>query len=155
MTAGTAVGTVISGPAATAGQREPAPGPVQGAAPEDTGHPVEDNSHAGQGSVLLDIGGDVGALVVYAPAAMDGVELEIAPAGATRGTTGAHDAHDHHYPHVAVLARPTPTGARHAAVFGSLAAGRYEVYEKLGAVARLPAEVRGGEVTQLDWAAAR
>ena len=41
----------------------------------------------GQGSVLLDIGGDVGALVVAMPASMVGVEVEIRPGppGACRG----------------------------------------------------------------------
>lgn len=43
---------------------------------------TEDNSHAGQGAVLLDIGGDVGALVVTMPASMEGVEVEIRPVGA-------------------------------------------------------------------------
>ena len=48
-----------------------------------------ENPHAGQGSVLLDIGGDVGALVVTMPPAMVGVEIEIAPLGGAgpRGTT--------------------------------------------------------------------
>jgi hypothetical protein len=36
-----------------------------------------ENSHAGQGSVVLDIGGDVGALVVTMPPELEGVEVEI------------------------------------------------------------------------------
>ena len=44
--------------------------------------PSAENPHAGQGSVLLDIGGDVGALVVTMPAEMEGVEVEIRPVGA-------------------------------------------------------------------------
>ena len=36
-----------------------------------------ENPYAGQGSVLLDIGGEVGALVVTMPAAMEGVEIEL------------------------------------------------------------------------------
>ena len=35
-----------------------------------------ENSHAGQGSVVLDIGGDVGALVVTMPAELEGVEVD-------------------------------------------------------------------------------
>jgi len=70
-----------------------------------------ENPYAGQGPVLLDIGGDVGALVVQMPAAMDGVEVELRPAGATaRQTLGVptqhpHDVHDdghddaHHHDH--------------------------------------------------------
>ena len=45
----------------------------------------EDNSHAGQGAVLLNIGGDVGALVVTMPAPMEGIEVEIRPVGAADG----------------------------------------------------------------------
>ena len=39
----------------------------------------EENPYAGQGAVLLDIGDDVGALVVIMPAALDGAEVEIRP----------------------------------------------------------------------------
>ncbi len=50
-----------------------------------------ENPYAGQGSVLLDIGGDVGALMVTMPAELDGVEVEIGPAG-----------HEHPYDHARV-----------------------------------------------------
>lgn len=40
-----------------------------------------ENPHAGQGAVVLDIGGDVGALIVSVPAQLAGTELEICPAG--------------------------------------------------------------------------
>ena len=53
----------------------------------------EDTSHAGQGAVLLNIGGDVGALVVTMPAAMEGIEVEIRPVGAADAAPDA--AHDH------------------------------------------------------------
>ncbi|MDT4907272.1 MAG: hypothetical protein QOI69_513, partial [Pseudonocardiales bacterium] len=41
-----------------------------------------ENPQAGRGMVVLDIGGDVGALVVPAPATLAGVEIEICPSGA-------------------------------------------------------------------------
>ena len=50
-----------------------------------------ENPFAGQGSVLLDIGGEVGALVVTMPAAMVDVEVEIRPED---GNQDSH-AHDH------------------------------------------------------------
>ena len=53
-----------------------------------------ENPHAGQGSVLLDIGGDVGALVVTVPPAMVGVEIEIARLGG-----GEHHDHPHEHGH--------------------------------------------------------
>ena len=56
---------------------------------------LAENPYAGQGSVLLDIGGDVGAVVLHLPAAYEGAEVayrregEEAPAThhATRTTT--------------------------------------------------------------------
>lgn len=54
---------------------------------------VEDNSHAGQGSVMLDIGGEIGALVIDATAELEGVEIEIRPTGATPFADGHPAAH--------------------------------------------------------------
>ena len=46
---------------------------------------AKENPYAGQGPVLLDIGGDVGALVVTMPARLDGVEVEIRAVGDEAG----------------------------------------------------------------------
>ena len=45
-----------------------------------------ENPFAGQGSVLLDIGGDVGALVVVMPAEMDGRRSRSDPRRAAMST---------------------------------------------------------------------
>jgi hypothetical protein len=128
--------------------------------------------------VVLDIGGDVGALVISAPAELAGAELEICPSGARettpdegagwwQGEWRAHehehghshgqDAHSHargpSWPHVAVLARPSPAGPRHAAVFPGLRAGRYDVWVRPDGASQLTVEVAGGEVTSADWSA--
>lgn len=123
-----------------------------------------ENPHAGQGPVVFDIGGDVGALVVEMPRAMLGVEVEIRPRGASgaaahqheHGTQHTHthehgDGHGHHHPHVAVVDRPTPSGWVPSLVFGELAEGCYELYEKDGGPVELTADVRGGEVTFSTW----
>jgi hypothetical protein len=118
---------------------------------------MEDNSHAGQGPVVLDIGGDVGALVILAPASMDGVEIEARPLG-WAGHTHDHD-HDHrhgpehaHLEHVAVLARPLPDGEPvYSAVFAGLAAGTYELYERPAGPVRLTVAVTGGAVADAVW----
>ncbi|GAW51613.1 MULTISPECIES: hypothetical protein [unclassified Nocardioides] len=119
-----------------------------------------ENPHAGQGSVLLDIGGDIGALVVTTPASMVGVEVEIGPEGTVFGHhhhdhDGSHDhdhGHDHgHLAHVAVVRRPVQGGEVPALVFGELSAGRYALAEKGAADVRLLVEVRGGEVTSAEW----
>lgn len=109
----------------------------------DHDHHHEENPYAGQGSVLLDIGGDVGALVVVAPDSMLGHEVEIAPAG---------EAFDRvHRPHVAVVRRPVADGEIASLVFPDLTSGRYALAPKGTTDVRLEVEVRGGEVTAAEW----
>lgn len=68
------------------------------------------------GSVVLDIGGDLGAAIVYTPANLVGLEIEIRREGTAWDGT-----------HVAVRARSVPGGEVHAALFPGLQQGRYEV----------------------------
>jgi hypothetical protein len=104
---------------------------------------VEDNAHAGTGSVLLDIGGDIGAAVVVLPAALAGREIEARPLGTEL---------PHHLPHVGVVPRPAPDGSVvHSAVFAELPAGSYELYERPEGPVRLRLSVTGGEVTEAVW----
>jgi hypothetical protein len=138
----------------------------------EQGSSVE-NPFAGQGSVLLDIGGDIGALVVTMPDGMVGTEVEIRPVGMEGSHPHGHDhehhhdhdldhdhrqGHDHdhgsgdHLAHVAVVNRPA--GDRHvpSLVFPELVAGRYELFEKGdGQHVVLRAEIDGGEVTSVTW----
>jgi hypothetical protein len=105
-------------------------------------HPGEDNSHAGQGAVLLDIGENVGALVLRTPRSLKGVEIEARPVGHTHGQLE----------HVAVLARPLPDGGHvHSAVFAGLPAGTYELYVRPRGPVRLIVSVTGGEVADAVW----
>lgn len=110
---------------------------------------MEDNSHAGHGPVVLDIGGDIGALIVTMPADLAGAEVEARPvAGAAFET---YTAHPHsHLPHVAVLARPG-LPVRHTAVFAELQDGEYQLYLRPDLPVRLTAVVRGGEVSTASW----
>jgi hypothetical protein len=96
-----------------------------------------------EGSVVLDIGGDVGAAIVHAPASLAGSEIEIRRSGAPWDGT-----------HVAVRARNTQGGEVYAALFPGLACGSYEVRvrdDARGPVARVAVE--GGRVIQarLAW----
>ncbi len=124
-----------------------------------------ENPFAGQGAVLLDIGGDVGALVVTMPAAMVDVEVEIRPEGSAgaavphwhghghgdgHGHSHGHGGH-HHHPHVAVVARPAGGTVVPSLVFPELVEGRYELYVKQTHEIHLRVEIRGGEVTTADW----
>jgi hypothetical protein len=129
-----------------------------------------ENPFAGQGSVLLDIGGDVGALVVTMPEGMVGTEVEIRPVGPDgshshghdhphdRGHSHQHSHHHHgiegeHLAHVAVVNRPVGGGHIPSLVFPELVAGRYELFEKgHGEHVMLQAAVAGGEVTSVAWA---
>jgi hypothetical protein len=114
----------------------------------EVGH---ENSHAGQGSVLLDIGGDIGALVVAMPASMLGQEIEIDgvevvhPHGHTHGHGHAHRAH------VAVVDRPVPGGTQPSLVFPELSEGSYALYPKGAHEVLLTAEITGGQVTFVEW----
>jgi len=105
-------------------------------------HPHEDNSHAGQGMVVLDIGGDVGALVVSMPESMLGEEIEV--------VTGL-EPEGHHRPHVAVVPRPMGEEVVPSLVFPELVEGSYALVPKGTDDVRLRVEVRGGEVTTAAW----
>ena len=90
------------------------------------------------GSVVLDIGGDVGAAIVVAPASLAGVEIEIRRFG--EPWAGRH---------VAVRARHLPDRTVHAAVFEALQRGSYEARIRHSDGAQPPCrfEVEGGRVT--------
>jgi len=121
-----------------------------------------ENPHAGQGSVLLDIGGDVGALVVTMPASMLDVEVEIKPVGADFDEPADHPhGHDHghghghghgRHPHVAVVARPVPGGGSvPSLVYPDLVGGSYDLYVKDTTDIVLTVEVPGGSVATAEW----
>ncbi len=72
-------------------------------------------------NLLLDIGGDTGALVVYAAADRDQAEVEISPSAGESGENGERT-------HNVVRRRQVPGGSVYAAVFPALAAGDYTVW---------------------------
>jgi len=125
------------------------------------------------GTVMLDIGGDIGALIIMTALDMLHVEIELSPADEHDHTdqTWAHSflsqsatdaqsehshgghSHVHHRPgstHVAVRERIGPGGVRYAAIFPGLRAGEYSVWGVDGTV-RDAVTIAGGEVTTLDW----
>lgn len=111
------------------------PHAVTGAAAHVSAH----NPGAGQGPVVLDIGEDVGALVLHAGHDMVGREIEISPVGA-----------DEDRRHVEVLPRRTAAGVRYAAVYGSLARGAWTLWHGDGRPA-LVVDVPGGRVVEVSW----
>jgi hypothetical protein len=133
-----------------------------------------ENPHAGQGMVVLDIGNDIGALVVSTPADMEGLEIEICPSGTRHGrpdegvgwwqgdwhshthsphSAGAAHTHGHGpaWPHVAVIARRTPAGVQHSAVYPGLREGQYDLWVRPDKPTGLSVTVVGGQVTTSAW----
>ena len=108
-----------------------------------------ENAWAGQGAVLLDIGGDIGALIVAMPESTVGLEVEIRPLDGP--DTEAAETHGH-LAHVAVVARPVGDTHLPSLVFPELLSGRYELFEKgrPDAVA-LEVTVPGGAVAAAHW----
>jgi hypothetical protein len=95
---------------------------------------------SGPGTVVMELGAGIGALILYAPAGLDGEEIEIShddqPAA---GRT-----------HSRVRPRHTPAGTSYAAVYPGLPAGRYTIWRDR----REPAAavtVTGGQVTSWRW----
>jgi hypothetical protein len=89
--------------------------------------------------VVLDIGGDRGALIVHTGVELHGVEVEISP-------TGDDDARTHKQ----VLERSSSGAPDYTLVYESLAAGSYTLWVEDVARAR-EVEITGGRITQLDW----
>jgi|SRR6185437_6335291 len=116
---------------------------------------VEDNSHAGQGPVVLDIGGEIGALLIAMPAGLIGSEIEARPMAGLALTTHSHGhGHSHSHGslvHVGVLERSCDGAVHHTAVFGELPDGSYELYVRPDGPVQLTATVRGGTVTSERW----
>ncbi len=94
-----------------------------------------------RGSVVLDIGGDIGALILHTTAELLGAELEVSPAGV--------DFHAHRI-HTAVRERRGGPQVQYGAIYAALPAGDYTVYGPDGRPADT-VTVTGGEVATLDW----
>lgn len=92
------------------------------------------------GSVVLDVGGDVGALVVPAPAERCGEEIDLVPLADGVPAT-----------HTEVRERLLPEGSVYAAVFPGVQAGLYCLRTADGLEA--PVGVAGGRVTTAPWPA--
>lgn len=103
---------------------------------------------SGEGTVVLDVGGTRGAVIIFTDEPMAGEELEIRALG--REWDGTH---------TAVRQRDLRDAVAYAGVFGSLEAGQYQVRIKgratdhAGSATTLDVEVAGGEVAQLHWPA--
>lgn len=92
-----------------------------------------------EASVVLDVGGDVGALVLYTSEVLLGAEIEISPIGDSSART-----------HTAVRERRLKDATLYAAVYPQLQAGLHTLWadsrHEAGTVT-----VIGGVVTEIQW----
>jgi hypothetical protein len=103
----------------------------------ETGH-QHNAAPSGPGSVVLELGAGIGALILEAPPALHGHEIEISPSAAGPRT------------HSLVRERRTAAGVSYAAVYPVLPAGDYIVWREDG----LPAgrvTVHGGQAGRFRW----
>ena len=90
-------------------------------------------------NAILDIGGDIGALILYTGAGYAEREIEVSLEG-----------HDEHRTHTAIHERRTSAGAVYAGIYPELRAGRYRIWaDRPGLTDHVT--IVGGEVAEVDW----
>jgi hypothetical protein len=110
---------------------------------------------------VLDIGGDVGALILYTDAEYDEREIEVSLIDGSEhahvpGLAGAHE-HGHEHGqrvHTAIHERRSGGQVTYAGIYPELKAGAYRIWTD---DPRLPNRVTivGGEVSEVDWRRSR
>jgi hypothetical protein len=111
----------------------------------DHSHHTSHESHAARRHpehVVLDIGGDIGALIIHTDASMVGVEVEISAVGEDACRT-----------HKDVLEREINGCPAYTAVFDNIREGSYTLWVDDVARAR-DVRVSGGAIGELDWSIA-
>ncbi|QMU80314.1 phospholipase [Streptacidiphilus sp. PB12-B1b] len=92
-----------------------------------------------EGSVVLDIGEDTGALVIHTGPEQDGQEIEVSPVGEPDRRT-----------HAAVRPRHLPGRTVYSVVITPLPAGEYTVWRDRD-TAEAVVSVHGGGVSEYHW----
>jgi hypothetical protein len=92
----------------------------------------------GPGSVVLELGENIGALILATPPDLSGREIEISPCGGGPRT------------HSLVRERYTASRTSYAAVYPVLSAGEYTVWREDGTPAGR-VTIRGGQATHFRW----
>lgn len=119
------------------------------------------------GDAVLDIGGDIGALILYTDAEYNGREIEVSPIDEPdHGQEVGHDdgrepAHEHghvheqghgpaHRTHTAIHERRSGGEVTYAGIYVELKAGTYRIWTNDPS---LPDRVTivGGHVAEVDW----
>src|SRR5215475_6924776 len=95
------------------------------------------------GSVVLDLGDDIGAMILEAPADLNGREIEISPAAGEDSRRRTHSL---------VRPRTTAAGTSYAAVYVAVPAGDYVVWQDDDTPAGT-VTVHGGQIARFRWRA--
>jgi hypothetical protein len=111
------------------------------------------------GTVMLDIGGDRGALIIMTPPELHLAEIELSPVDADDAAEPhvhehEHGGHTHAHPnrtHVAVRERQGAAGVRYAAIYPSLVEGEYTIWDLDGTSVHTTTLIVGGQITEIDW----
>jgi hypothetical protein len=90
-------------------------------------------------SAVLDIGGDVGALILYTPPDLAGAEIDVSPLDQPELRT-----------HTQVLERRVNGATIYAALYAALPAGTYRFWDD-GPGRQRVVTVHGGSVAVVDW----
>jgi hypothetical protein len=106
-------------------------------------HPHQQDNHtlapSGQGTVVLNIGAGIGALIIHTPGHMHGHEIEVSPVDDFTVRT-----------HAAVRARYVHGGVSWSVVIDSLPAGRYVVWRD-PVTPLTGVDVPDGGVAEVTW----
>jgi hypothetical protein len=95
---------------------------------------------SGTGTVVLNIGAGIGAMVIHTPGTLHGHEIEVSPVADHTART-----------HAAVRARYVRDGVTWSVVIDSLPAGRYVIWrDPVTPLAEV--DVDGGAVAEYTWA---
>jgi hypothetical protein len=97
---------------------------------------------SGPGTVVLELGAGVGALILYTPAELDGAEIEISQ----------DDEPQAHRTHSQVRQRHMTSTTTYAAVYPSLPAGAYTIWRDEHSPAA-KVTIDSGQVTSCHWPA--
>jgi hypothetical protein len=110
---------------------------------------------------VLDIGGDIGALILYTDAAYNGREIEVSPIDEPDHRHEHDDEHEHehdhehdHRTHTAIHERRSGGQVTYAGIYVELKAGSYRIWTD---DTSLPDRVMiiGGQVAEVDWRTTR
>ncbi len=94
----------------------------------------------GPGTVIMELGADTGALILYTPADLDGAEIEISRHGDLLGRRT----------HSQVRQRHVASVIKYAAVYSSLTAGEYTIWRDEDRPAAA-VTITGGQITSCHF----